>query len=243
MEKVFAHADGKYFYVKCEEVFQPWLRSRAVVVLSNNDGCVVALNDAAKALGLVRGSPWFQAKEIYQKHGVIAFSSNYTLYGDMSARMMNVLHEFTPNLEAYSIDEAFLDFTGFADVEDRAHAAKARVEQCTGIVVRVGVGPTKTLAKIANRTAKKTPGEVCVLLTEAAQTAALAKMELTDVWGVADRMAARLQALGIETPLQLRDADPRFIRERFNVVAERLVMELQGVPCLELEDGRMTASA
>ena len=185
------------------------------------------------------GAPWHLNRERFAREGVIVRSSNYTLYGDLSARVMRVLADFTPELEVYSIDEAFLGLSGFEHrLEAHARALRATVLQWTGIPVSVGIAPTKTLAKAANRTAKKDPtsGGVALLLTTAAQELALGRMELTDLWGVARRTAEKLIALGITTPLQLRDADPRFLRERFSVVLERTVHELRGTPCIAFED-------
>ena len=241
MAAPIALVDCNNFYASCERLFQPALIGKPVVVLSNNDGCVIARSNEAKALGIVMGDPWHLKRDEYRKAGVIVRSSNYTLYGDMSARVMRVLSDFTPDLEVYSIDEAFLNLAGFEDqLEPHAKQLRATVLQWTGIPVSVGIAPTKTLAKVANRTAKKDPasGGVCLLLTEQAQEAALARLDLTDLWGVAGRLAARMEALGITTPLKLRDANPRLIRERFNVVAERMVLELQGVPCIALEHER-----
>ncbi len=237
MAQPIALVDCNNFYASCERVFQPELRGKPVVILSNNDGCVIARSNEAKMLGIAMGEPWHLAKEKYAKAGVIVRSSNYTLYGDMSARVMRVLADFTPDLEVYSIDEAFLGLGGF---ESRliayAQELRATVLQWTGIPVSVGIAPTKTLAKAANNLAKKNPagGGVKTLLTTADQEAGLASLALTDLWGVADHMAVRLAALGIHTPLALRDAEPRFIRERLNVGMERMVYELRGTPCLEL---------
>jgi DNA polymerase V len=234
-----ALVDCNNFYASCERVFQPKLRGKPVVVLSNNDGCVIARSNEAKALGIEMGAPWHLSKDRFRKAGVVVRSSNYTLYGDMSGRVMRVLADFTPNLEIYSIDEAFLGLNGF-ELRLEAHARELRqtVLQWTGIPVSVGIAPTKTLAKVANRLAKKDPtsGGVRWLLDEASQREALAKLELTDLWGIARRLAERLHAIGITTPLELRDADHRLIRERFSVVLERMVMELQGVACIGLEE-------
>lgn len=235
-----ALVDCNNFYASCERLFQPSLRGKPVVVLSNNDGCVIARSNEAKALGIVMGDPWHLRKAEFVKQGVIVRSSNYTLYGDISARVMTTLAGFSPELEIYSIDEAFLGLSGFADVDRHAREMRVTVLQWTGIPVSVGIAPSKTLAKVANRTAKKDPdsGGVAVLMTEAAQEAALARLEITDLWGVAGRLAKRLEQIGIRTPLQLRDADPRFIRDRFSVVMERMVLELRGIPCIDLERSR-----
>jgi DNA polymerase V len=231
MAHPIALVDCNNFYVSCERLFRPKLDSKPVVVLSNNDGCAIARSNEAKALGIRMGEPWHLCKT---KQGVIAFSSNYTLYGDISARVMNVLRTFTPNLEIYSIDEAFLSFEGFERRLD-AHGRdlRATVMQWTGIPVSVGIAPTKTLAKVASRMAKKQSGRegVCSLMTRRDQTDALTAMTLTDLWGVATRLERRLMKLGIVTPLQLRDADPSHVRQELGVVMERTVLELQGTPC------------
>jgi DNA polymerase V len=234
-----ALVDCNNFYASCERVFQPGLRGRPVVVLSNNDGCVIARSNEAKAIGIAMGEVWHICKKRVDTEGVIVRSSNYTLYGDMSARVMRTVAGFAPDLEIYSIDEAFLGLSGFERrLESHGLALRRTVQQWTGIPVSVGIAPTKTLAKVANRRAKKDPakGGVFLLMDDAAIDAELAAMELTDLWGVARRLAARLTALGIGTPLALKRADPRFIRERFNVVLERLMLELRGVPCISLEE-------
>lgn len=234
MAHPIALVDCNNFYASCERLFQPQLRNRAVIVLSNNDGCVVARSNEAKALGIRMGEPWHLCKS---KKGVIAFSSNYTLYGDLSARVMTVLKTFTPNLEIYSIDEAFLSFEGFEPIiVPHARALRNAVLQWTGIPVSVGIAPTKTLAKVASRTAKMHPERegVSALMTETEQTDALMTMALTDLWGVAGRMERRLAHIGITTPLELRDADPKRVRQELGVVMERMVLELRGTPCHQL---------
>ena len=238
MARPIALVDCNNFYASCERLFQPSLRGVPVVVLSNNDGCVIARSNEAKALGIVMGDPWHLVKDRHAGSGIVVRSSNYTLYGDLSARVMRVLSDFTPELEVYSIDEAFLGFGGFEHrLEAHARLLRATVLQWTGIPVSVGIAPTKTLAKVANRTAKRDPasGGVCVLLTREAQEEALGRMELTDLWGVAGRLAERMRAIGITTPLELRDADPQIVRRAFSVVVERMGLELRGIPCLDLE--------
>lgn len=237
MPRLFALVDCNNFYASCERVFQPALRGRPVVVLSNNDGCVIARSNEAKTLGIDMGAPWHLYRGRFAEQGVVVRSSNYTLYGDMSARVMRILADFTSNLEIYSIDEAFLDVTGIKDLEEHARRLRATVLQWTGIPVSIGVAPTKVLAKVANRLAKRDPagGGVGVLREPATQNAALAALGLTDLWGVARRMATRLEADGIRTPLELRAADPQAIRQRFGVVLQRLALELRGVSCLPLE--------
>lgn len=183
------------------------------------------------------GDAYHLRKHEFSALGVQVYSSNYTLYGDISARVMRVLSDFTPDLEIYSIDEAFLGLSGFSDPEGHGRRLRDAVGTQTGIPVCVGIAPTKTLAKVANRTAKKdaASGGVCLLEGEAAQTAALAKLDLGDLWGIGHRLAPKLAAIGIATPLALRAADPVMIRQRFNVVVQRTVLELRGIPCLDLE--------
>lgn len=231
--------DCNNFYASCERLFQPALRGRPVVVLSNNDGCVIARSNEAKALGIAMGEAWHVCRRRVNTQGVVVRSSNYTLYGDLSARVMRTLAEHTPELEIYSIDEAFLGMGGFGDqLEAHARQLRQTVQQWTGIPVSIGVAPTKTLAKVANRRAKKDPSAagVFVMQTPEAIEAELARIQLTDLWGVAGRLAARLEAAGIRTPLALKGADSRFIRERFSVMLERIVRELNGIPCMALEE-------
>jgi DNA polymerase V len=239
MTRPIALIDCNNFYASCERLFQPELRNKPVVVLSNNDGCVIARSNEAKALGIEMGAPYHLNKEKYQKQDVRVRSSNYTLYGDMSARVMRTLTHFSPRQEIYSIDECFLGLEGFdGRLENHAREMRATVFQWTGIPVSVGIAPSKTLAKIANRAAKKNPASsgVGVLMGVADQEQALKKTELTDIWGVARRLSARLESIGIKTPLQLRDADPGMIRQEFGVVVQRIVRELRGEPCIELEE-------
>lgn len=237
MPGLVALVDCNNFYASCERLFQPELSGKPVVVLSNNDGCVIARSNEAKAFGIKMGDAFHLRKREFAAWGVQVFSSNYTLYGDISARVMRVLSEFTPDLEVYSIDEAFLGLAGFGDPEGHGRRLRATVARQTGIPVCVGIAPTKTLAKVANRTAKKdlARGGVCLLDTEEAQTDALSKLALDDIWGIGGRLAPKLMALGITTPLELRAADPVMIRQRFNVVVQRTVLELRGIPCLDLE--------
>ena len=239
MSAPIALVDCNNFYASCERVFQPGLRGKPVVVLSNNDGCVIARSNEAKALGVEMGAPWHLHRAKFEREGIIVRSSNYTLYGDMSARVMRTLAGFTPDLEIYSIDEAFLSFAGFERrLESHARDLRNTVIQWTGIPVSVGIAHTKTLAKVANRFAKKDPKRegVLALLNDADIDAALARMALTDLWGVARRLETLLLDVGIKTPRHLRDADPQFVRERFSVILQRMVMELRGVPCIDLED-------
>lgn len=233
-----ALVDCNNFYASCERVFQPELRGKPLVVLSNNDGCVIARSNEAKALGIEMGAPWHLCREQFEREGVIVRSSNYTLYGDMSARVMKVLRNFTPHLEVYSIDEAFLSLAGFENrLEEHARELRRTVMRWTGIPVSVGIAPTKTLAKVANRFAKRDPAAdgVLLLMEQAAQEEALGRMDLTDLWGVAGRITRRLKDIGIHSPLDLKRADPRFVRQKFSVVMERMIYELRGIHCLPLE--------
>jgi DNA polymerase V len=238
MTAPIALVDCNNFYASCERVFQPELRGKPVVVLSNNDGCVIARSNEAKALGIEMGAPWHLNREKFERERVVIRSSNYTLYGDMSARVMQILRRFSPDVEIYSIDEAFLSLAGFEDrLPGHAAALRSTVLQWTGIPVSVGISTTKTLAKVANRFAKKDPsrGGVFLMMEDSDIETALSRMALTDLWGVAGRIAHRLSALGIDTPLKLRESDPQFIRERFSVVMQRMVLELRGVPCIGME--------
>lgn len=239
MAALVALVDCNNFYASCERVFQPRLRGVPLVVLSNNDGCVIARSNEAKALGIAMGEPWHLVRGRMRTDGVVVRSSNYALYGDMSARVMQVLARFTPHFEPYSIDEAFLGLAGFAGREEaQMRVLRAAVVRETGIPVSVGIAPTKTLAKLAGRFAKKDPaaGSVLALPNAASALPYLARTELTDLWGISHRLAARLSAIGIPSPLALASADARHLRERFGVVLERVVLELQGVACLGLEE-------
>src|SRR5580700_3204957 len=229
MASPIALVDCNNFYASCERLFQPELRGVPLVVLSNNDGCVIARSNEAKALGIAMGEPWHVVRARIAERDLRMRSSNYTLYGDMSARVMRVLAGFTPDLEFYSIDEAFLGLAGFEHrLEAHARELRQRVLQWTGIPVSVGIASTKTLAKVANHRAKKDPAcqGVCVMLDDAALDAELARLPLTDIWGIAGRLSRRLADIGITTPLALKQADARFIRERFSVTRERTALEL-----------------
>jgi DNA polymerase V len=237
---VIALVDANNFYVSCERAFAPRLEGQPVVVLSNNDGCVVARSEEVKALGVAMGAPVHEIRELIRRHRVRVFSSNYALYGDLSARLMDALGRFAPRVEVYSIDEAFLDLTGFGEAAllDYARGMVETVRRWLGLPVSVGIAPTKVLAKVANRIAKrrKVPGGVVALLDADGQTEALAGLRTADLWGIAGRWSAKLEALGIDTALRLRDADPPLLRSAFGVVVERIARELRGVPCLALEE-------
>lgn len=239
MPPIFALVDCNNFYASCERVFNPMLEGQPIVVLSNNDGCVVARSNEAKALGIGMGVPEFQIRPMLRAHHVQVFSSNYTLYGDMSQRVMETLEQFCPDLEVYSIDEAFLSLVGFErrNLTDYGQQIRQTVKQWTGIPVSVGIAETKTLAKIANRIAKRTPdiGGVCDLLTCPDREALLSQVAVEDVWGIGPNHAHMLTHHGITTAFQLRRVDDQWIRKRMGIVGLRLVMELRGVSCLDLE--------
>ncbi|MDI5921163.1 Y-family DNA polymerase [Halomonas sp. LR5S13] len=233
--------DCNNFYVSCERVFQPRLEGAPVGVMSNNDGCVIARSNELKALGVEMGTPAFELQPLVQRGQIRLLSSNYELYGDMSARVREVLEEFSAGVEPYSIDEMFVRFDGFDHATTLAlsRTLHHKVRQFTGIPVCVGVAPTRTLAKLANRAAKKLPGYhgVCVLTSEGDETRELLqRTALGDVWGVGRRLVERLAIQGIETAWDLRQADPKAIRRRYSVTLERTVRELQGTPCIELND-------
>lgn len=234
-----ALVDVNNFYCSCEAVFNPKLAGRPLVVLSNNDGCVVSRSAEAKALGIKMAQPWHHIRQDAEKAGTLALSSNYTLYADMSHRVMKILGDMAPDQEIYSIDESFLEFTGMRDMEAHGRDIRTRVRQWTGLAVCVGIGSTKTRAKLANEIAKKNREFEGVVnlenLGNAVETARLSKMDVEDVWGVGFRIAKRLKTMGIETVTQLRDAPKRRIREIFGVVMERIVDELNGISCLEFE--------
>lgn len=239
MTHAVALVDCNNFYVSCERVFNPRLEKRPVVVLSNNDGCVVARSNEAKALGIAMGVPLFHIREVIEKNGVAVFSSNYTLYGDMSSRVKAVLSRFTPELENYSIDEAFLNLAGFqpAALPEYGREIKTEVERWTGIPVTVGIGTTKSLAKIANKVAKKSARAAGVLnLVESPfLDQALARVDVGDVWGVGSAYERLLVENGIRTALDLKNAPESWIRSRMGVVGVRIVKEFNGIPCIPLE--------
>ncbi|MFB0835006.1 Y-family DNA polymerase [Arthrobacter halodurans] len=243
-----ALVDVNNFYVSCERVFDPSLEGRAVVVLSNNDGCVVARSAEAKALGITTGTPWFQVAPSADRWGLVARSSNYELYGDLSARVMEVIGRFGAWQEVYSIDESFLGLApgefrrAEARVVEVAATIREAVARHVGVPVCVGVAPTKTLAKFANHIAKRNAGMrgVCSLgsMPDAEVRRIQSRVPVTGLWGVGARTGARLNALGIESIADLRAADPLAIRKRFSVVLQRTVLELNGVPCIPQADER-----
>jgi DNA polymerase V len=236
---LFALIDCNNFYVSCERLFQPMLHGKPVVVLSNNDGCIIARSDEAKALGIPMGLPAFKLADLVKEHSIEVYSSNYTLYGDLSARVMTTLTQWTPAVEVYSIDEAFLQFSPLPPETLTAYGQtmRATLHQWTGIPVSIGIGPTKTLAKLANRLAKRsTEAKGVVALTSPSEIeAVLACTPIEDIWGIGPGYTRRLKAHNIRTALQLRDANDRWIRQQLGVVGQRIVWELRGISCLPLE--------
>lgn len=239
-ERSYALSDGNSFYCSCERVFDAKLKTVPVVVLSNNDGCAIARTAEAKALGIGMGEPYFQIREKCRTGGVRVFSSNYALYGDMSRRLNDIYRDFSPRVEIYSIDESFIDLS---DVRPDARESLARdmrstVYRWVGIPTCVGIGPTKTLAKLANHIAKKVPGfdGVCDLTTDTARAYWLSKVQLENIWGVGRVGAARLRALGCETVADVAGLDPRPVRAGMTVVGERMIYELRGIACMNFED-------
>ena len=234
--------DVNNFYVSCERVFNPKLMGKPVVVLSNNDGCAVARSNEVKALGVPMGAPWFQFKDLAKQHGIIALSSNYALYADMSNRVMSILRQFSPDQEVYSIDESFLDLTGFQylDLVNYAQQMRQRILKWTGLPVCVGIGATKTLAKLANHCAKKHPAfnSVCHFnaMQETVLNTLLSQIQVGEIWGVGRKLAPKLEALGFQSVLDLKRANPERLRQQFSVVMEKTIRELNGTVCTELEE-------
>lgn len=234
-----ALVDVNNFYASCERLFRPDLKGRPIVVLSNNDGCIVARSAEAKALDIKMGVPYFQIRKFFEAMGGVWFSSNYALYGDMSNRVMNILEGMAPVVEVYSIDEAFIELSESwaGDLVTYGRQVRERVQQWTGLTVGVGIAPTKTLAKLANYAAKKWPatGGVVDLRDEGRRARLMEITPVDEIWGIGRRLTARLEAQGIKTVAGLVAADPKSLRHRYGVVVERTVQELRGIPCAELE--------
>lgn len=246
---MFALVDGNNFYVSCERVFRPTLEGVPVIVLSNNDGCAIARSNEAKALGVKMGHPWHEIRHLEEEAGLVALSANFALYGDISDRMMSLAAGLGPTQEIYSIDESFIGLDGVrGDLRARAVVVRSRILQWVGIPCCVGIGPTKTLAKFANHVSKQAerkPGsyppehaQVCDLSTLSAEAVAalLAATEVGEVWGVGRRIGAQLVDGGIKTALDLSRLDPATVKRGWSVVLERTVRELQGMPCVGLDD-------
>lgn len=239
--KLFALVDCNNFYASCERVFNPSLNGKPVAVLSNNDGCVIARSNEAKALGIPMGAPAFKYQSVFEKQNIKVFSSNYALYGDMSQRVMNTLSQFTPDVEVYSIDEAFLKFSGFDyyKLDDYVRQIKSTVDRNTGIPVSIGVAPTKALSKIANKIAKKfadRTGGVYVMQTEEQRLKALKWLDIDNVWGIGKQHASRLKAKKVFKAYDFTQLNDDWVRKQMSVVGLRLKKELEGEPTLDLED-------
>ena len=229
-----ALVDCNNFYVACERTFDPSLKGKPVVVLSNNDGCIVARSEEVKALGIPMGIPVFQIRDILDYEGVELFSSNYTLYGDMSHRVVETLRQFTPTVEVYSIDESFLELPAFnGDLTPLGHEIRRRVRQWTGIPVSIGIGPTKSLAKLANKVAKQRKLDVLDFTHHPDRI--LDTIPVNDVWGIGKAYTEKLNGCGIETVAQLVKANDRWVQKHLTVVGLKIVWELRGLPCLPLE--------
>lgn len=238
---MFALVDCNNFYASCERVFQPQWESKAIVILSNNDGCVIARSNEAKALGIPMGAPAFQYYSFFKQKGVKVFSSNYPLYGDMSSRIMSILEQYTPNLEIYSIDEAFLQFKGFDlfNLEAEGHRIQKQIRRWTGIPVSIGMGPSKSLAKIANKIAKKydskTGGIYCIN-NEDKRVKALKWTAIGDVWGIGRQHCKRLESIGVRNAWQFTMLPNDWIRKQMSILGLRLKKDLQGLPHIQLEE-------
>jgi len=240
--KSIAIIDVNNFYVSCERVFNPKLENKPVVVLSNNDGCAISRSNEAKTLGIKMGTPWFKLKEFAKQENVTALSSNYTLYLDMSRRVMTLLSKFSPEQEIYSVDESFLDLTSFKskDLIKYGQQIKTKIKQWTGLPVSIGIGSTKTLSKLANHIAKKNSSfkGVCNLNVMDQDTLEtwMSRIPVNEVWGVGRSLAPKLNQLGIISVLDLKLADPDYIRQQFSIILEKTVRELNGVMCMKLKD-------
>lgn len=237
-EPTFALIDCNSFYASCERVFRPDLAKVPIVVLSNNDGCVIARSYDAKPF-IKMGEPYFQIKQKLKQYGIVPFSSNYALYGDMSERVMSLIEAMVPAVEVYSIDEAFADLTGVSGLDALGRQVRAQVLRCTGIPVGVGIAHTKTLAKLANHTAKRLQsqtGGVVNITDPVKRNWVLRNTDVAEVWGVGRKMKLHLDAMGIKSAMDLAKADPWTLRKKFSVVIEKTARELGGTPCLELDE-------
>lgn len=235
---IFGLIDCNSFYASCERVFRPDLAKVPIVVLSNNDGCVIARSYDAKPY-VKMGEPYFQIKHKLKQHGIVPFSSNYALYGDMSERVMTLIESMVPAVEVYSIDEAFVDLTGINDVDGLGRKIRSQVLRCTGIPVGVGIAHTKTLAKLANHTAKRLQaqtGGVVNICDPIKRDWVLRNTDVTEVWGIGRRMKLHLDGMGIKTAMDLAKADAWTLRKNFSVVIEKTARELAGTACLELDE-------
>ncbi len=237
---MFALVDCNNFYASCERVFCPDLMGKPVVVLSNNDGCIIARSNEAKVIGIPMGAPAFEYETLLKKHKVHVFSANFALYGDMSQRVMSIVSEYAPDLEIYSIDEAFLKLLNFEkfDLQNYGQEIQRRVVKCTGIPVSIGFAPTKSLAKAANRIAKKFPEKtknVYLIDTEDKRIKALKWLKIEDVWGIGRQHSKRLMAMSIKTAFDFTQLDDAWIKKNMSIIGLRLKHDLQGIPTLDLE--------
>ena len=234
-KKKIALVDCNSFYVSCERLFNPKIRNVPVVVLSNNDGCVISRSTEAKALGIKMGEPYFKVKELVKKNNVQIFSSNYSLYGDLSRRVMRVLKGFSDKIEIYSIDEAFIDLSHIKDemTEEYGKKIRERVLKWTGIPTSVGISCTKTLSKVANHVAKKNKAGVIFLKKDIDEI--LKKFEISDVWGVGRQLSKLYIKNGIDNAYKLKNISNTWVKKSTNVLGAKTVMELRGIPCIDLE--------
>ena len=238
---MIALVDCNNFFVSCERVFRPDLRNTPCVVLSNNDGCVIARSNEAKALGIKMGAPFYQVRQLLECNGVAVFSSNYVLYGDMSRRVMTLLSACTPKLDIYSIDEAFMDMSGMGTPEELsvyAHDIVKYITRGTGIPISLGIAPTRTLAKMASKFAKKYKGyhSVCMIDTDEKREKALKLFDIADVWGIGRRIARRLKSIGVETAWDFVQKSEAWVRRELTVTGVRTWKELRGESCISIED-------
>lgn len=235
---MIALLDANNFFVSCERVFRPDLVHKPVAVLSNNDGCLIARSNEVKEMGVPMGAPYFKYKKILDQHNVTVFSSNFSLYGDMSARMMSIIRSFAPNVEIYSVDEAFIDCSGIEDLEGFAKHIRQVMWSSLGLPVSIGISHTKVLSKAAAHFSKKVKAfkSVCVLKEAERIDKALHHLKVRDIWGVGKKTAQRLERRGILTAYNLKQVDPRWMRQNFTVIGERLVRELNGISCLKIDD-------
>lgn len=238
---MFALIDCNNFYASCERVFRPDLNGKPIVVLSNNDGCVIARSNEAKALGIPMGAPAFEYEKLFQEQNVKVFSANFALYGDMSNRVMNILSEYSPDIEIYSIDEAFLKLKGFHhfDLQSYGEEIRQKVLKWTGIPISVGMAPTKALSKVANRIAKKYPEKtkgVYIIDSEEKRIKALKWLKIEDVWGIGRQHGKRLKAIGVKNAYDFTMLDNEYVKKQMAIVGLRLKQDLQGIPTLDLEE-------
>ena len=245
---MFALIDCNNFYVSCERVFDPTLNGKPVVILSNNDGCAISRSNEAKKLGIPMGAPAFKYEKVFKQHNVKIFSTNFPLYGDMSSRVMNILSSYTPNIEIYSIDEAFLEFKGFTDynLEVYCKEIQKKVLKWTGIPISIGIAPTKALAKVANRISKKFPKKtngVYIIDSKQKRVKALKWLEVENVWGIGFRHAKRLRSFEINNAYDFISLPDDWVRKQMSVVGLRLKKELEGESVLCLEENRSPKKA